>query len=215
MTVTSNTNSKKKLFALLSMLFGAVLMMVIVVFMNQFNEPEEQKQKNITRVIEMQRTQKQQSKPKPKPKPKPQKPKAAPKAPLPSIASALSGIDMGIPEFAVNDIAGDASSLLGDIGQDTIMSEASVDVKPKVSSRAALEYPRMAMKKNIKGYVLINILIDEQGNVEVAQVLEGNPTGVFDNAALESIKQWRFSPAQYKGRPVKVWAKQKIRFDFN
>ena len=210
-----NKSPKRALFAFASMIFGALIMITLVVLLNKVVPPKEKGVKKETRYFEVKKTKKTAAKPKPKPKPKPKKQKPVPKAPLPSLSSSLSGIDMGIPEFAVEDIAGDASSLLGDIGKDTIMSESTVDVKPRVLSRAPINYPRMAMKKNIKGYVLVNILIDEQGNVEIAQILESNPALLFDNAALEGVKQWKFSPAKYKGNAVKLWAKQKIRFDFN
>lgn len=214
--MTVQTKSPKNaLFAFVSMLFGAALMMLLVVLLNKVAPPKEDKVKKQPRYVEVKKRSKPKTPPKPKPKPRPKKAKAAPKAPLPNLSSALSGIDMGIPEFAVDDIGGDVSSLLGDVGADTIMNESTVDVKPKVASRAAINYPRIAMKKNIKGYVLVNLLIDEQGNVEVAQVLEGNPPKIFDNAALQGVREWKFSPAKYKGKPVKIWAKQRIRFDFN
>jgi len=78
-----------------------------------------------------------------------------------------------------------------------------------------MEYPDDAMKKRIKGYVIVNLLIAADGSVEAAQVLESSPSGVFDAVAVNGVRNWRFIPAKYKGNPVKVWAKQKIRFDFN
>ncbi len=212
--VIEKRSPKNALFAFFSMLFGAAIMIALVVLLNKVVQPKEENVKKPMRYVEVKKVKKVTSKPKPKPKPKPKKHKAAPKPPMPSFDSALSGIDMGIPEFAVEDIAGDASALLGDVG-DAVMNESTVDVKPRVVNRAPVNYPRIAMKKNIKGYVIINILIDKSGNVEVAQVLEANPPGIFDQAALASIREWKFSPAQYKSNPVKIWAKQRIRFDFN
>ena len=164
------------------------------------------------RHIKSNKTKKTQTaKPKPKPKPKPKK--AQPKAPLPNLSSMLGGIAMDIPEFATDDIAGDTKDLLGDIAEDAIMNEGTVDSKPKVLSRAPLEFPQSALKDGAKGYVIINLLIDKDGSVELAKVLESHPVGVFDSAALNSVRAWRFGPAKYKGKPVKIWAKQKIRFD--
>ena len=212
--VLEKKSPKNSIFALFSMLLGALLMITLVVLLNKDVAPKEETVKNPMRYVEVKKVKKVASKPKPKPKPKPKKAPSAPKAPLPSFSSSLSGIDMGIPEFAVEDIGGDASSLLGDVG-DAIMNESTVDSKPRVVNRAPLSYPRLAMKKNIKGYVVVNLLIDKDGNVEIAQILEANPPGVFDQAALSSVKQWKFAPAKYKANPVKVWAKQRIRFDFN
>ncbi len=158
------------------------------------------------------KTQPKVEKPKPKPKPKP---KAQPKAPMPDLGAMLGGLAMNIPEFASGDIAGDGSNILGDIAADAAMSEGTVDSKPRVISRGPLEYPAAAAKKRIKGYVVVNLLIGKDGSVELAKVIASNPAGVFDQAALRGVRSWRFAPAKYKGNPVKVWAKQKVRFDFN
>ncbi|SMG64734.1 TonB family protein, partial [methanotrophic bacterial endosymbiont of Bathymodiolus sp.] len=82
-------------------------------------------------------------------------------------------------------------------------------VPPKPKSRGAFKYPASAKKNGIKGYVVLSLLIDENGRVDQIQVLESSPTGVFDEAALQGINAWRFEPAKYEGKKVKVWAKQK------
>ncbi|MDQ7042186.1 MAG: energy transducer TonB [Sulfurimonas sp.] len=196
--------------AFLVMLGGAFLMVVLVVSFNKSVKEKETKVKKEVRQIKAAKTQKKAKKPKPKPKPKPKR--AQPKAPLPNMNSLLGGVAMNIPEFASENIAGDSSALLEEIADDAIMSESTVDVKPKVQSRPPLEYPAQAAKDGIKGYVVINILIGKDGSVEIAKVLESQPADVFDTAALNAVRSWRFSPAMYKAKPVKMWAKQKIRF---
>ncbi|MDF1883291.1 energy transducer TonB [Sulfurimonas sp. SAG-AH-194-C21] len=192
------------------MLVGALLMVVLVVSFNKSVQEKDTKVKKEIRQIKANKTQKKATKPKPKPKPKPKN--TQPKAPLPNMNSLLGGVAMNIPEFATGDIAGDSSKLLEDIADDAIMSEDTVDVKPKVQTRPPLTYPAQAARDGIKGYVIINILIDKDGSVEIAKILESQPAGIFDTAALNAIRSWRFSPAMYKAKPVKMWAKQKIRF---
>jgi len=210
MSQTQYTNKGRDFYAFLFMLFGGLLMIVLVISFNKNVEKKEDVVKEQVRQIKAAKTIKKVSKPKPKPKPKPKR--STPKAPLPNMNSLLGGLAMNIPEFASNNIAGDASDLLSDIVEDTIMNENTVDVKPKIISRSALEYPAQALKDGIKGYVVINILIDKDGSVEIAKILESQPGGTFDNAALNAVRSWRFSPAKYKAKPVKMWAKQKIRF---
>lgn len=205
--------SRQAIFAFLAMLFGAILMMVLVVSFNKAVKKKEEKVKDPMRYVKMQKQVKQVTKPKPKPKPKPKK--APPRAPLPNIGSILGGIAMDIPEFSTGDITGNAKNILGDIAADAAMSEGTVDTKPRVLSRSAMEYPSAAMKKRIKGYVIVNLLIAKDGSVEVAKIIASAPAGVFDSVALRGVRSWRFAPAKYKGNPVKVWAKQKVRFDFN
>lgn len=212
MFVNKRMKQRRELFALLSMLFGAVLMMVLVISFNKDVAKKEEVKKDPLRYMKVKKVNQEINKPKPKPKPKK---KSTPKAPLPDLSSMLGGIEMDIPEFELGNIAGNPNDLLGEIAKNAAMSEGTVDTKPRVLSRSPMTYPARAMKKRIKGYVVINLLIDTDGSIEAAKVLQSAPPGVFDAAALSGIRSWRFAPGKYKGRPVKVWAKQKVRFDFN
>jgi protein TonB len=212
MATTKFNRDRAKTFALWAMGLGAFLMMVLVVSFNAKVEKKEKKVKDPMRYMKMTKQPPKVEKPKPKPKPKP---KAQPRAPLPDLGAMLGGIAMNIPEFATGDFMGDGKSLLGDMAADAAMTEGTVDSKPRVISRGALEYPAAAAKKRIKGYVVVNLLIGKDGSVELAKVIASSPAGVFDQAALRGVRSWRFAPAKYKGNPVKVWAKQKVRFDLN
>lgn len=211
MSQNKYSTAQRGFFSFLFMLFGGLLMVILVVSFNKSVQEKEPMVKKEIRQIKANKTKKLASKPKPKPKPKPKALK--PKAPLPNMNSLLGGVAMNIPEFQTDDIAGDTSKLLEEIAEDAIMNENSVDVKPKVLSRPPLEYPAAAAKDGIKGYVIINILIAKDGSVELAKILESQPSDIFDNAALNAVRSWRFSPAKYKQKPVKMWAKQKIRFE--
>ena len=212
MFVNKKMKQKREITAFLSMLFGAALMMLLVISFNKDVEKKEEVKKDPLRYMKLQKVKQEIKKPKPKPKPKK---KSTPKAPLPDLSSILGGIEMDIPEFELGNIAGNPNDLLGEIAKDAAMSEGTVDTKPRVVSRSPMQYPASAMKKRIKGYVVVNLLIDTDGSIEAAKVLQSSPPGVFDAAALSGIRSWRFAPGKYKGRPVKVWAKQKVRFDFN
>jgi protein TonB len=211
MFVNKSDMLKRKIFAFFAMLFGASLMILLVITFNKDVKKKENVKKEQMRYVKVKKVQEIK---KPKPKPKPKK-KSTPKAPLPDLSSMLGGIEMDIPEFELGNIAGDPNDLLGDIARNAAMSEGTVDTKPRVVSRSPMQYPASAMKKRIKGYVVVNLLIDTDGSIEASKVLQSSPPGVFDAAALSGIRSWRFAPGKYKGRPVKVWAKQKVRFDFN
>lgn len=196
------------------MLVGAFMMMFIIIAMNedagQQNKPEKKKRQQ----FEVTKMQKPKTAPKPKPKPKPRKRTASKPAPLPALGTALAGVDLGIPEFAVGDFDMSDTALLKDVGDNLVMTESTVDEAPKPKARTPIEYPKAARKAGIRGYVLFNLLIDQSGNVAKVKMLESQPEGVFDEVALASVQTWKFAPATYQGNPVRVWAKQKIRFDF-
>jgi protein TonB len=44
-------------------------------------------------------------------------------------------------------------------------------------------------------------------------VIESTPKGVFDRAATDAIRRWRYRPARYNGQPVEVPVRTRIRFE--
>ncbi len=57
-------------------------------------------------------------------------------------------------------------------------------------------YPLIARKKGWEGRVLIQAEIDREGNVSGIKVLESSGFKVLDNASLETLKKWKFTPAK-------------------
>ena len=41
------------------------------------------------------------------------------------------------------------------------------------------------------------------------------PKDIFDVSATNTVLKWKFEPATYMGKKVKVWATQKITFKLN
>ena len=78
-----------------------------------------------------------------------------------------------------------------------------------------MQYPPRAKAKGIEGYVLLSLLISPTGDVERVKVLEANPAGIFEDVAVAGVKTWKFEPASYNGESVRVWAKQRVRFDLS
>lgn len=147
--------------------------------------------------------------PKPKPKKK-ERPRRAP-PPTPSLATGLAGLDFGLPGLSgALDDATDA--LLGDVG-DVVMTEDAVDAAPRPLERVPADYPVRARAKNVTGHVTLSLLVEADGTVDDLKVLESQPPGVFDEAAMAAVRQWRFTPATYEGRPVSVRARQTLRFE--
>jgi TonB family protein len=64
------------------------------------------------------------------------------------------------------------------------------------------EYPPIAKAAGAEGAVQVMVVINETGQVEVAQVVSGHP--LLREAALEAAKKWVFKPTELSGKPVKV-----------
>jgi len=65
------------------------------------------------------------------------------------------------------------------------------------------EYPELARRARMEGFVILQAIIDQQGNVKDVEVLRGLGLGL-DVAAMDAVKQWKYTPTYYNGRPVEV-----------
>lgn len=69
--------------------------------------------------------------------------------------------------------------------------------------QSKINYPEMAMKAGIEGRVVVQFVIDENGNVTNPVVVRGIGGGC-DEEALRAVKQVKFTPGRQRGKPVKV-----------
>ena len=65
-------------------------------------------------------------------------------------------------------------------------------------------YPRNAIRLGREGYVLIEFDVDTDGAVLDPYVIESQPTGVFERAAIKAVRKWLYTPPSYNGVSVKV-----------
>ncbi len=64
---------------------------------------------------------------------------------------------------------------------------------PAVISSVQPAYPRDALRDGLSGEVTVTFTVDPDGSVSGASIVSSNPRRVFDSAALEAIKKWRFA----------------------
>ena len=146
------------------------------------------------------------------PKPRP-RPRSAPPPPAPMLAASLNGLSFGL-EGLMGAALSDDAGLLGDSGG-VVMTAATVDEPPRAVARTGAAYPARARARGVEGSVRLSLLVNVNGTVEDVVVLEGTPVGVFEEAAKAAIRQWRFEPGQYEGRPVPVRVEQLLRFELS
>lgn len=72
-------------------------------------------------------------------------------------------------------------------------------------------YTEEARLGRIQGVVILEAIIDEQGNVRDVKVLKGLPMGLSESAAA-TAREWKFEPATLDGRPVPVYFNLTVRF---
>jgi protein TonB len=75
-------------------------------------------------------------------------------------------------------------------------------------------YTEIARRARVQGLVLLQAVIDREGNVVSAEIVRGLPMGL-DDSALEAVRQWRYEPATLRGRPVAVTFRLSVRFELH
>ena len=89
--------------------------------------------------------------------------------------------------------------------------EYLVSAMPQLKAEVRVIYPPESRKKGIQGPVVMDLLIDTQGKVREATLVEG-PNQELSQAALAAAKGFQFSPAAIKDRPVAVRIRYIYRF---
>ncbi len=74
------------------------------------------------------------------------------------------------------------------------------DAVPQV--RIQPDYPIQARQKRIEGWVDVQFTVAADGSVRDPIVLAAEPKAIFDRAAVQAVKGWKYSPKIQDGRPV-------------
>ena len=112
----------------------------------------------------------------------------------------FSAVFLSMSAFAVSN--------KGYVGDDEI--EISVE---RIFNQGA-NYPRKALRKGQEGYVVIEFDIDTDGAVLDPYVIESEPAGVFERAAIKAVRKWLYQAPTYNGVSVKVNNVQ-VKVSFN
>ena len=70
--------------------------------------------------------------------------------------------------------------------------------------KVAPQYPREAALACIEGWVLLEFTVTNRGAVRDPVVIESSHADVFDRAAIEAVRKFRYIPKTYNGSAVEV-----------
>lgn len=123
---------------------------------------------------------------------------------VPNIQIASTNVDTHLGYVPVSiDVGGALKNMSIAVGTDR-------DIIPMV--RIPPVYPRTAKLAKVEGYVTMEVVIRPDGTVEDIAIVEAEPPRLFDTAAVNAMKMWRFKPKIVNGLAVSQRAHQTIEF---
>jgi len=75
------------------------------------------------------------------------------------------------------------------------------------------EFPRRARDNGTIGWVDLRFLVTAEGETADIEVLDAQPGGTFDEAAVEAVERWRFKPRRVDGEAVPSRTEIRLRFE--
>lgn len=113
--------------------------------------------------------------------------------------SARAQTDAGAPDAAEEGSPIEDRERATDGGEPT--DEAPGVVPPEVLGRVDAQYPEKALEERREGRVVLVVTVGVDGSVTAAEVAESAGADL-DEAALEAVRRWQFSPARQNGEPT-------------
>ena len=81
---------------------------------------------------------------------------------------------------------------------------------PERTSYTVPDYPVVARAAKVEGVVILEATIDEAGVVRSVKVLRSIP--LLDQAAIDAVSKWRYTPTRLNGQPIAVLMTVTVRF---
>lgn len=115
---------------------------------------------------------------------------------------------------------GDSLSSEAGLGQESGTTEGITQgAQPEVLARPLYEmnpqplYPHLARRMGKQGIVLLEVFVSASGRVAEVKVATGSGYEILDEAALSTVRGWRFSPGRRNGQPAAMWVRVPVRFE--
>jgi protein TonB len=130
-----------------------------------------------------------------------------------------SGLDMGVPGGVEGGVPGGVvGGVVGGIPEappppppPAAPVRVGGNIKPPTKTRDVKPtYPAIAQSARVQGIVIIEATIGTNGRVTNTKVLRSIP--LLDQAAVDAVKQWEFTPTTLNGVPVPVIMTVTVQF---
>lgn len=85
--------------------------------------------------------------------------------------------------------------------------------QPRLNRATVPVYPQLAKSSRVSGDVIVDALIDTAGNVTTVKVISG-PV-LLRQAAMDTVRQWKYEPARLDGQAVAMHLSVTVKFRLN
>jgi protein TonB len=133
----------------------------------------------------------------PPPPPEPEEEEPPPELDSPPPPISLEQLDMALEP-------GTGGALSGDFALPSFDARKARRLLPP-------RYPAKAKASSIEGFVLLEFIVDQNGDVE-SVVVKDSSHSLFEAAAVDAVRNWVFTPGEKDGRKVRTRCRQKIPF---
>jgi len=89
------------------------------------------------------------------------------------------------------------------------------DTPPTLTHYSPADYPEIARRAGVEGFVTFHVVIGTDGTVEQVKVAEQVPANrhrIFEKAAEAAVLQWQYRPATINCIPVRALVSQTVQF---
>ncbi len=91
---------------------------------------------------------------------------------------------------------------IGGLGASELASAGGSDRDAVPQVRIQPDYPIQARQKKIEGWVDVQFTVGADGGVRNPVVIAAEPRTIFDRAAIQAVKGWKYNPRIQDGKPV-------------
>ena len=74
------------------------------------------------------------------------------------------------------------------------------------------QYPASARDRGLEGWVDLQFMVMTDGSLADVAIVGAQPVGVFEQAALEAVRRWRYQPVVQGGALITQRARLRVRF---
>jgi protein TonB len=121
------------------------------------------------------------------------------------------GVEGGVPGGVVGGIVGGMPQEAA-VPAAKLVRVGGLIKTPKLLKKVDPVYPELAKQARVGALIVLEATVDESGHVQEVRVLRSSP--LFDEPAVEAVKQWSYRPLLLNGIPTPFIVSVTLNFHF-